>query len=164
MHVFSKTIMQYCVIEVREHPDFFLILIESTCVAIKKRNKFMTSNGKMWYHSDTMSEKMQKQSQQGRKKCWNNARIDHKKSGISDTPYTPYYYGTEKATFEQDFLIQKETAIIPIEVKAETNIRSQSLKAHCDKFHPEKAVRFSTLKYMDQEWMVNIPLYAVCNL
>ena len=83
---------------------------------------------------------------------------------ISDTPYTPYYYGTEKATFEQDFLIQKEAAIIPIEVKAETNIRSQSLKAYCDKFHPEKAVRFSTLKYMDQEWMVNIPLYAVCNL
>lgn len=83
---------------------------------------------------------------------------------ISDTPYTPYYYGTEKATFEQDFLIQKEAAIIPIEVKAETNIRSQSLKAYCDKFHPEKAVRFSTLKYMDQEWMVNIPLYAACNL
>ena len=83
---------------------------------------------------------------------------------ISDTPYTPYYYGTEKVTFEQDFLIQKEDAIIPIEVKAETNIRSQSLKAYYDKFHPEKAVRFSTLKYMDQEWMVNIPLYAVCNL
>ena len=36
-----------CAIEVREHPDFFLFLIESTCVAIKKRNKFMTSNGKM---------------------------------------------------------------------------------------------------------------------
>ena len=80
---------------------------------------------------------------------------------ISDTPYTPYYYGTEKATFEQDFLIQKEAAIIPIEVKAETNIRSQSLKAYCDKFHPEKAVCFSTLRYMDQEWMA---LYAVCNL
>ena len=83
---------------------------------------------------------------------------------ISDTPYTPYYYGTERATFEQDFMIQKENAIIPIEVKAEKNIRSQSLKAYCDKFHPEKAVRFSTLKYMDQGWMVNIPLYAVCNL
>ena len=97
MHVFSKTIMQYCAIEVREHPDFFLILIESTCVAIKKRNKFMTSNGKMWYHSDTMSEKMQKQGQQGRKKCWNNVRIDHKKSGISDTPYTPYLLWDRKS-------------------------------------------------------------------
>ena len=84
---------------------------------------------------------------------------------ISDTPYTPYYYGTEKATFEQDFHDSKRGyAIIPVEVKAETNIRSQSLKAYCDKFHPEKAVRFSALKYMDQGWMVNIPLYAVCNL
>lgn len=83
---------------------------------------------------------------------------------ISDTNYTPYYFGTEKATFEQDFLIQKGKNIVPIEVKAETNIRSQRLKAYCDKYHSEEAVRFSTLKYMEQEWMVNIPLYAVCNL
>ena len=83
---------------------------------------------------------------------------------ISDTEYTPYYYGTEKATFEQDFLIQKGKNIIPIEVKAETNIYSQSLRAYCDKYHPERAVRFSALKYMNQEWMENIPLYAVCNL
>lgn len=83
---------------------------------------------------------------------------------ISDTEYTPYYYGTEKATFEQDFLIQKGKNIIPIEVKAETNIHSQSLRAYCDKYHPERAVRFSVLKYMNQEWMENIPLYAVCNL
>ena len=27
-----------------------------------------------------------------------------------------------------------------------------------------RKLRFSTLKYMDQEWMVNIPLYAICNL
>ena len=33
---------------------------------------------------------------------------------ISDTDYTPYYYGTDKATFEQDFLIQKERNIVPI--------------------------------------------------
>lgn len=83
---------------------------------------------------------------------------------ISDTEYTPYYYGTGKATFEQDFLIQKGKNIIPIEVKAETNIHSQSLRAYCDKYHPERAVRFSALKYMNQEWMENIPLYAVCNL
>ncbi len=83
---------------------------------------------------------------------------------ISDTEYTPYYYETEKATFEQDFLIQKGKNIIPIEVKAETNIHSQSLRAYCDKYHPERAVRFSALKYMNQEWMENIPLYAVCNL
>ena len=72
---------------------------------------------------------------------------------ISDTRYTPYYFGTEKATFEQDFLVQRGK-----------DIRSQSLKAYCDKYHPNKAVRFSTLKYIDQGWMENIPLYAVCNL
>ena len=83
---------------------------------------------------------------------------------ISDTRYNPYYFGTEKATFEQDFLIQKGKDIVPIEVKAGENIRSQSLKAYCDKNKPNKAVRFSTLKYMDQGWMENIPLYAVCNL
>ena len=83
---------------------------------------------------------------------------------ISDTRYNPYYFGTEKATFEQDFLIQKGKDIVPIEVKAGENIRSQSLKAYCDKYKPNEAVRFSTLKYMDQGWMENIPLYAVCNL
>ena len=83
---------------------------------------------------------------------------------ICETPYTPYYYGTDKATFEQDFLLQIGMDAVPVEVKAETNVRSQSLKAFYDKFHPEKSIRFSLLPYKDQEWMVNIPLYAVCNL
>lgn len=83
---------------------------------------------------------------------------------ISDTSYTPYYYGTDKSTFEQDFLIQKGAHIVPVEVKAEGNVKSQSLKAYCDKFHPEEAVRFSALKYKEQSYMTNIPLYAVCNL
>lgn len=83
---------------------------------------------------------------------------------ICDTQYTPYYYGTDKSTFEQDFMIQMEDKIVPIEVKAEGNIRSQSLKVYCEKYRPKKAVRFSTLKYMDQGWMVNIPLYTVSTL
>lgn len=83
---------------------------------------------------------------------------------ISDTPYTPFYFGTEKATFEQDFLIQKKGKIVPIEVKAEANVKSKSLKVFCEKYQPKLAVRFSTMKYMNQGWMQNIPLYAVCNL
>ena len=81
-----------------------------------------------------------------------------------DSSYTPYYYGSEKATFEQDFLIQKDMGIVPIEVKAETNVRSQSLKAFHEKYKPDLSVRFSLLPYRDQGWMTNIPLYAVCNL
>lgn len=83
---------------------------------------------------------------------------------VSSTSYTPYYYGTEKATFEQDFLIQKENSVIPIEVKAQTNVRSQSLKAFYEKFKPAHTVRFSLLPYCNQEWMENIPLYAVCTV
>ena len=83
---------------------------------------------------------------------------------ICDTNYTPYYFGTDKATFEQDFLIQKENEIIPIEVKASTNVRSQSLKIFSEKYKPKLSVRFSLLPYCDQTWMINIPLFAVCNL
>ena len=83
---------------------------------------------------------------------------------ISDTEYTPYYYGTEKSTFEQDFLIQMEDLVVPVEVKAEGNIHSKSLKAYYDKYHCQKAIRFSTLKYVNQGWMENIPLYAICTI
>ncbi len=60
------------------------------------------------------------------------------------------------------FLIQKEMDIVPIEVKAQTNVRSQRLKAFYDKYEPSVSVRFSLLPYCNQGWMVNIPLYAVC--
>ena len=83
---------------------------------------------------------------------------------VADTDYVPYYFGTEKATFEQDFLIQRGKQIAPIEVKAETNVRSQSLKAFSEKYHPDVAIRLSLLGYCDQGWLINIPLYAVCNL
>lgn len=61
-------------------------------------------------------------------------------------------------------LLQIGMNAVPVEVKAETNVRSQSLKAFYDKFHPEKSIRFSLLPYKDQDWMVNMPLYSVCNL
>ena len=83
---------------------------------------------------------------------------------ICDTEYTPYYFSGEKSTYEQDFLIQKDMDIVPIEVKAESNVKSPSLKAFHDKYTPRLSVRFSTRKYIDQQWMINIPLYAVCNL
>ena len=83
---------------------------------------------------------------------------------VCETSYTPYYYGSEKATFEQDFLIQQEMQIVPIEVKAETNVHSQSLKAFCEKFNSPLALRFSLLPYKNQGWMENIPLYGGCFL
>jgi len=83
---------------------------------------------------------------------------------ICDTNYTPYYFATDKSTFEQDFIIQKENNVVPIEVKSSTNVRSQSLKAFYEKYNPKTSVRFSLLPYQEQSWMQNIPLYAICNL
>lgn len=47
---------------------------------------------------------------------------------VSDTEYTPYYYSPEKSQVEIDFMVQKESDIVPIEVKAEENLRAKSLK------------------------------------
>lgn len=83
---------------------------------------------------------------------------------ISDTQYKPYYYAGEKSTYEVDFLIQKGKNIVPLEVKAEENLRAQSLKVYCEKFKPAYAVRTSMANYREQDWMTNIPLYAICNI
>ena len=51
--------------------------------------------------------------------------------------------------------------MIPVEVKAEENLRAKSLKAFCDKYEPKYAVRTSMSDYRAQEWMTNIPLYNI---
>lgn len=80
---------------------------------------------------------------------------------ISATKYVPYYYAGEKSTFETDFLIQRGLDVVPIEVKAEENLKSKSLQVYVNKFKPSYAVRVSMSGAKDQEWMVNIPLWAV---
>lgn len=83
---------------------------------------------------------------------------------VCDTPFVPYYYSGEKATYELDFLIQKDGRMLPIEVKASENVRSKSLSFFREKYGNRAAVRFSLAKYIEQDWLVNIPLYAVCRL
>lgn len=83
---------------------------------------------------------------------------------ISDTDYTPYYYAETKSEGEIDFLVQKGTEVVPVEVKAEENLKAKSLKVYCDKFKPEMAVRTSMSNYRKQEWMTNIPLWAISNV
>lgn len=69
-----------------------------------------------------------------------------------------YYYSKENSTLELDFLVQKD-AVYPIEVKAEENLRSKSLKTIYDDNNELKPVRFSMSGYKEQDWMVNVPLY-----
>lgn len=72
-----------------------------------------------------------------------------------------YYYSTENSSGEIDFVIQQEMRCIPIEVKAEENLRARSLRAFCDKYKPEIAIRSSMSNYREQNWMVNVPLYVL---
>ena len=71
-----------------------------------------------------------------------------------------YYYSKENSPLEIDFLVQKDV-VYPLEVKAEENLRSKSLKSIYDSNNELKPVRFSMAGYKEQDWMVNVPLYLV---
>lgn len=71
-----------------------------------------------------------------------------------------YYWSAENSRGEIDFIIQKEGKVIPIEVKAEENLRAKSLSAFVAKYPGLHALRFSMSDYREQDWMTNIPLYA----
>lgn len=74
-----------------------------------------------------------------------------------------YYWSNDKTTAEIDFVIQSEERVIPIEVKAEENVRAKSMSEYI-RNNPElnlKGVRVSMKGYIDQEWMENVPLYAI---
>ncbi len=72
-----------------------------------------------------------------------------------------YYWSAENSRGEIDFLLQNEDTIVPIEVKAEENLQSKSLRAFVER-HPElKGVRFSMSPYRTQTWLTNFPLYAL---
>lgn len=69
-----------------------------------------------------------------------------------------YYYSKENSPLEIDFLVQKED-VYTIEVKAEENLKSKSLRVVYENNKKLKACRFSMAGYREQEWMINIPLY-----
>lgn len=80
---------------------------------------------------------------------------------IAETGKQPYYFSAQNSRMEIDFIIQSSNGIIPIEVKAEENLRAKSLRVFCEKYQHEYAVRFSMSDYREQDWMINVPLYEV---
>lgn len=72
-----------------------------------------------------------------------------------------FYWTAENATAEVDFILQKANDIIPIEVKAEENLKSKSLKVFVENYKTTKAVRTSMSLYRKEDWMENIPLYGI---
>lgn len=72
-----------------------------------------------------------------------------------------YYYTNDRGSCEVGFVVDTGERIIPIEVKAEVNLKAKSLKTYREKFAPEISVRASMSDYKKEEWLVNLPLYAI---
>ncbi|MDO4306749.1 MAG: ATP-binding protein [Eubacteriales bacterium] len=72
-----------------------------------------------------------------------------------------YYYTNDRGSCEIDFLVDNGESVMPVEVKAEVNLRAKSLKTYKEKFHPRLSVRTSMADYRDEGWLLNLPLYAI---
>lgn len=72
-----------------------------------------------------------------------------------------YYWSSENSRGELDFLLQDEEKIIPVEVKAEENLQSKSLKTFVERNPGLHGVRFSMSPYREQDWLTNYPLYSL---
>ncbi len=75
-----------------------------------------------------------------------------------------YYYTNDRGSCEVDFIVDTGEQIIPVEVKAEVNLRAKSLKTYQEKFSPEVSVRTSMSDYKKEDWLINLPLYAIAQI
>lgn len=78
----------------------------------------------------------------------------------ADSKNKIYYWSADEGKAELDFLIQRSGQIIPIEVKADINLRAKSLWSFNHQFHPERAIRTSLADYAQSAWLDDIPLFA----
>ena len=72
-----------------------------------------------------------------------------------------YYYTNDRGSGEVDFIVDNGEQIVPVEVKAEVNLKAKSLKSYCERFSPETAVRTAMTDYRQEDWLINLPLYAI---
>ncbi len=72
-----------------------------------------------------------------------------------------YYWTNDRGNAEIDFLIGLGERIVPVEVKAETNLKAKSLRVYQDKFEPALSVRTAMNDYKKEAWLLNLPLWAI---
>jgi predicted AAA+ superfamily ATPase len=80
---------------------------------------------------------------------------------LSSSGLDSYFWSAERATAEVDFVVQLKEGTYPIEVKANVNLQAKSLKVYYNKFSPPRAIRTSLAGFKEQDWLINIPLYAI---
>jgi len=72
-----------------------------------------------------------------------------------------YYWTNDRGSAEIDFVIDNGHEVIPIEVKAETNLKAKSLKTYYEKFSPKTSIRTAMTEYKQEEWLLNLPLWSI---
>lgn len=72
-----------------------------------------------------------------------------------------YYYTNDRGSCEVDFVVDTGEEIVPLEVKAEVNLKAKSLKTYREKYNPPISIRTSMADYKKEDWIVNLPLYAI---
>ncbi|MDR0885244.1 MAG: DUF4143 domain-containing protein [Clostridiales Family XIII bacterium] len=75
------------------------------------------------------------------------------------TKHILYYYSSDDAKSELDFIIEENGAVIPIEVKSAESLTSKSLKLLVEKYKIEHAVKYSLLPEIQNDIVRNVPLY-----
>ena len=81
---------------------------------------------------------------------------------VSD--YGIYYYTNDRNSCEIDLLVDDGEKVIPVEVKAEENLRAKSLKTYREKYDPDVCVRTSMSNYRNENnGLINLPLYCITN-
>ena len=78
--------------------------------------------------------------------------------------YAAYWSRDKGSQAEVDFIVQLDDLIVPIEVKAEENLQSKSLRVYRDKCKPSYVVRTSLSNYRKDDWLTNIPLYMISQI
>ena len=83
-------------------------------------------------------------------------------SQLIGTELPVFYHSVDDSRIELDFVVQLGDNIYPVEVKAEENVQSKSLKTFIKK-HPDlQGIRLSMKPHISQDWLECIPLYAFC--
>jgi predicted AAA+ superfamily ATPase len=75
--------------------------------------------------------------------------------------FDTYYWTNDRNSAEIDFLLDCGDKVVPVEVKAEMNLRAKSLKVFNEKFNPRRALRLSMANFNEEGRMINLPLWGV---
>lgn len=73
-----------------------------------------------------------------------------------------YYWSKDNSRQEVDLLLQQDNALLPVECKAESNLKAKSLNSFIDENAIQRAIKVSMKPYHESgEVVVNVPLYMV---